>query len=310
MQCILLAEDYNYPFGSFLEAVKEKFPKNAYIYVGGRDVENIVGRVSTPPLMSNSWLIVVSIERNLSSAIFSLNFERDVIVAVVRNRGMLSKTYEFFKKNDVNPQVVDNLDPPIEIVIDYITNNLNITEDNAKYLYNRVGKSIARLLEAIQVLSLYPKNSRKVISSVIEKRNTLPLSDLFEYLINQSKPSYSNLPYTIEINRKKVYAKLGEFNSRGGTKFLFKYFKTCFEVYLKVFEDADRGLVALDNYEEYAKSSANTWEVSSYFIRRAVEAVGDVPFETLYHLNLLLEETAAMPRSFSNLLVFFRLGRG
>lgn len=293
---IILAEDYRYPIGSFIEQVKKKFPPTSIVYCNARTAEDVLKKIKLPPVFSPSWLII-STARGLGDYFFTKpHSDRDYTVYVVRTEEESELLWRKFKSLGIDFKRIDNLHPSDSELMNYVIDNLGLKYRDAEFLINRVRKSPARLAQAVDILSTLPSVSKKDIERYVEPRTDLSFNRMFEYIIGQPPPVIPGQKWISQTKESKVFDLVKQYEY--APKFLMNFIVTRFEHYLLVYDKALLGLLDMANYKEFIKSNSEFEKVSEYTVKRALEALGHVSYGLLYNLYLLykkeLEEGARL----------------
>lgn len=293
---IILAEDRNYPLGSFVIGVRDQFPASSTITLHNKNIREVRKALKTPPLYTAGWLVLSylrSIDENL---VQEFNSEDNVLVYVVRNNDDLEEFKRVFLSSGLSFSVVDNLHPDKETIREYIRKTLGVKPSLAKFIAARHNYYLPMIYESVEILKSLQPVTKKVVTSYTRPSSSISFNGLFDYIIG--------------VDTKRSYSECVELvhSYRFGLDFLIKFIVNRFKSYLFLYERIIEGSLSLDNYQEYyEKNRTNLKDVNIYTIKKVLQAFSEVSYDKLWFLACLYERELEHGCSVSAVLSLLRL---
>ena len=279
---IILAESNRYPIGSFLDKVKEGFPRRSILSGNKENIGEILKIVKEPPVFSDYWLVIIIAKGISVDIIKRLSEYNHLFIYVVRNKGELDLLALTLKSHDISYKIVDNLVPPKEVVVSHISKELKVSKPLATYIYNRHKGSLSKIWESIEVLSGLPKVTRKDVMRYTERNILVSYDDLFSYILGDNKVS---TPWGIKERVSYVKVLKTLYRYRYGVKSVVKFLVDRFESYLKIYDLIIEGELSRSNVTEYfSENYSNFKTMTEWQFKSAVRSFDVVSYEKLYML--------------------------
>lgn len=252
-----------------------RFHKSSIVQFGDEKIsESQCTRFSNPPIFDVGWLIICS---QVSTKILKLlRPDKNTILIKITRKSKLQATIEHL--GDSQYSVIDNYHVDKQIVIDWVCGKLNVTKQLAVYLYNRAAGSLKDIESAVRVLSNLETVHRNDITNTVQKRNSVSISDLVEYMLGVSeRANYNDIMQFI-------------YDFRNASKWLKESIIKELQIYQLVYSMMDQGVLTLKNYLDVIQQSENKnlKNVSQYRMKRIISHHDYISLELVaYSITLL-----------------------
>lgn len=294
---IILAEELRYPIGSFIETAKKTFPPSSVINCSKRTLTDVIVKVASPPPLTRGWLVFANLKDITEDTVRKLENKANTVIYIVRSKDKLRETAINFDSMGLRYEVVNNLTPSEGKISEYITRELSVDEDIAKYIINRHRKFLPKISETVDILRSVDPITKANIRKYTEASMSVSFDQVFRYVIGQEIIKHNK---AVSLIRKYRY----------GLGFFIKFMVRRFEIYLKIYEDSFAGQVSLENVKEYYNENRDSLkDVSEFVVEKALEAIGVVSYDKLTHLYYLYKEEEGKRVSVLRVLSLLKLSK-
>jgi len=274
---IILAEDRNYPIGSFIDLVRKEFPHSSCITLTDNNYLDMRKSIKTPPLLTKGWFVLVFVNKLTTDILQYVNVEDNVTIFVVRSNEELAEVERLFAIADIRPKIVNNLKPEQSKVLKYIRQELGVDLGLAKYIAKRHRYYLPKVFESVEVLKVVPKITRDSVKRYTRASSDMTFPGLFDFIIGVGKFDY---------NRASTLVS----SYRYGGDFLFKYTLKRFKLYLMLYDKILEGSLSIDNYKAwYEANKKELKDISEHLVKKVLEAFGEVSYDKLWYLSNLYQ---------------------
>lgn len=291
----ILAEDYNYPIGSYIDKLKEKFPPRSTIRASHDNLVEIRKKIQRPPMLTAGWLVLVFIKDLKANQVKTLDVPGNLIVFVSRDRETFNEHTRVLKEyllgKDDKLTIINNLDPERSAVEKYVMNELQVSYELSKTICRRHRYYLPKVHESVEILKTVDKITKTTIEKYTERSADITYFRIFDYVIGTKITTtlHDGSQVLVGVKRKKVYKYL-ETHPYGSAR-LGKYLLERFKVYLQIYKLRESGIVSLSDYKEYyEKHRVDMKGIDINTLRSALESYQYVSYEKLYFLYCLYEK--------------------
>lgn len=284
---VLVYEDFKTINKSILGALKERVPKSATMYSSGDNIDSIVTSLSTKPIMSEKWLVIVTV-RELKKPLLRLANYDALVVFLFRRKGDFDTALETVNTEGIQCSAINNMLVSKETMLAYVETEANVPADIAKFICYRHNFYQQKVMETVEFINLTGIRDKKAISEYTRASNSITYQEVFDYIIGVRKEAFIRRNLERKVTPKKVYSFLYEY--RFGYKHLLKYIVKRMELYLIVFNEAIVGNLSLENYSDYKRTVESLEKQPDYLIKRALQDMQWISLDHLFLLSALYEK--------------------
>ena len=297
---VLLLESPDNVITSVLDKLYKKYPKSCRAYVSRNTLYETISSYKRPPLLMPGWLIECS-EKVTVSSLQQLNLVTDnnIIVIHVTSYKAYTEKQETLDSMGILYKKIDNSKIDKKDVIEYVYNNLDISYDDAKFLYNRHNGYLKDVIHSVRVLKELGLVTRDVIKRYTLRTERCSLSDITPFLLGVD----------IGVAYDSMVALVYQYQY--GFDFLLKFIQEQLGIYLAVFSDVSIGVLTLENYKDY-KANTDNKKIKSlrdYQFARIIESHATVSHELLYTVYEYVSSLQSNREGMINLIKLLRIRR-
>lgn len=295
---IILAEEINFPLGSFIDQVKKKFPSSCVVNMNRNNTDEVLKTVKSPPPVHELWLVLASLRNPADDILNKLDNEHTVNVFVVRSKEELTEWSRKLSVLQIQFKIVNNLDVPKPDVVEYVMKELGVDYELAKYICGRHRYYLPKITSSVLTLKHLPKVTKATIRKYTSAYNDMSYDALFDYVIGVDE----------RVSHNKAISLVHKY--RYGVEYIVKFLVKRFEMYLYVYEEMMLGKLSFDNYKDYyAEHKSDMKDFSEYRMKMAIESFGKVSYDKLYYLSSLYKRELEQGVSVLSLLNLLRLSK-
>lgn len=280
---IILLEDSSVPINSFLDKVYEKYPISCRLYLNNKNFKESAHYLKERPVLLNNYLVILAdkiSDKQLVEAMRSNN----LVILKLRSKDSVTEYSLALKAEKIDFKFVDNTEKKDIDVINYVIEELPITQKDAKYLCNRhairsnkVTSStygtfnVRAVINSVNVLSVFEKIDRKTIQKYTSRKLEGSLNNVVDSLLGISRAPKSSAIKVIE-------------RYRYGLDFLLEFVNKELNKYLLLYKYIEEGELSPDNYKEFVPTDEDTAlkRVSEYQLNKIIMAHTKVSWEMVY----------------------------
>jgi hypothetical protein len=302
---IILAEDYNYPIGSFIDKVRSRFPRTSQISVNSNNIHDIKKIAKSPPLLKEGWLILFFLRDYTPQIMKDFDIPENLNVIIVRSADALAEVSRLFTINGIVHNVVNNLNPDNKTIVSYVMRELSVSRDIAEYIAKRHNYYLPQVTESVEILRNLDDISRDSIKKYTRKSADISFNSLFDYIIGVERKSdrWGN-------SKSATPAKIASLleNYRYGADFIFKFIVKRFDSYLYVYDKLMEGNLSLENYLNfYEVNKSEMKNISEYLLKKIINSFSMVSYEKLWYLSNVYKRELEKGATLTGLIQLLRL---
>lgn len=276
---IVLYENMNNFILSFYDKMAKFYPESSRGKISSRDkAADVLARFTRPPLFSSGWLIDChpKVSSSVLSKLESVS-EKNIILIRVTTQRLLNDVCT--KLQSLSVRFVNNYYLKYGDVIDWIQQELNCSTVIAEKVYDRTNGQLAKLVEAVNVLSTLNTINITDVNRYVAKVSIYSPYDLFLWIIGSPKHGMH-----------KTDAVRVVYEYQYGITWLLKFLIGNVEECLTVFTYAMFGELSLKNYKQFRQvtSEKSISEMSEGKLKNILGLFGYVSYEFLFYLKNLL----------------------
>lgn len=282
---VVLLENANNTVLSKMEIFVNKYPKSSIKYIDKYTTSDELRSLKFKPLLSIGWLIIF---RDISVKFSYIKFLKrldntNLILFRVTSEQKCKELLSILKSDNIDYKFINNYKLKQEDVIGYIFQNLNISKDDAKYLYSRVHGYLPEVVNSVQTLKVLDKITKPLIRKYIAENRNIAVYDMVNYMLGL------NTVVTYEDCVQLVYSY------RYGFEHLLKSLIAQIHSYNIVFGKVLSGELTLSNYKS-KKSEIDDKEISQlhdYRLYKIIESFDNVSYDYLQLLEIRLRQISS-----------------
>lgn len=278
---VILVENFNNKELSMLQLFYEKFMEETRVTIyNAFDYENNKNKLEQPPLLANSWLIECThtLDKLIIQKLVQLS-ETNLLIFKVTQK----KVTDIEDKLDalhIQYKIIYNETPEPEVVINFIMQQLNISQEKASYLYNYCGKYTPKIVSAVYTLQSLDEITKLDIRRYVERGRQVTTYDLSSFLLGiDEKISYQDAIHII-------------YNYQYAMKHLLTYLIGVCDEYLCIFGLVSEGVLSLENFKDFRRNTTvkTIKGMKEYRLQKVIEAYNIVSVEKLIYLKAQLKK--------------------
>lgn len=284
---IVLLENRANVILSDLDFFKSRYAKSSIFEINSKTSLQDLGILQTKPLLNVNWLVVMqsgAIKR--SHLIFLSKLEESILVVLrVNTEEDSNKLITFLKTEKINFRFINNYKMSKEKVINFIVKSLKVSESLAEHLYQRVNGYLPEIVLGVQTLKAVDDITIRKIDRYVEKRHTIPIYDLVNYLLG--------------VNERVTYEECLSlvYEYRFGFQYLLKSVIQQLELLREVFLVTLAGEITIQNYKvkKSELSNPDLAKMHDYRFFKMLELFDCVSYD---YLELLIASVNKVPKNF------------
>lgn len=278
---IFLIENDLFSLGgkSLTKELEDKFPRTSTVFLNNRNSLEVSELISSSkPLLTSKWLIKSNNLKQTTLMNFIDKLGDNILILKYQKRSSeVDDSMKLLKSKSIKFSLIDSFNLSDEKLISYVSEELSISEYDAKTLVTRCNSYLPYINESVFALkSLNRVVSRKDILNFVVKRSSFNTLSLFNHLIG-FKPSSQ------EVVSRFIY----------DFRYAFKWLKGDL---LEKIDDAiliynlmSEGILSPRNYKEF--DYPRKLKISEYLLKTLIiDTYKSVSIETLVFTKLSLEK--------------------
>lgn len=278
---IFLIENDLFSLGgkSLTKELESKFPRTSTLFLNNRNLLDVSELISSSkPLLTSKWLIKSNNLKQTTLMNFVDKLGDNILILKYQKRSSeVDDSMKLLKSKNIKFSLIDSFNLSDEKLISYVSEELSISEHDAKTLVTRCNSYLPYINESVFALkSLNRPIVRKDILNFVVKRSSFNTLSLFNHLIG-FKPSSQ------EVVSRFIY----------DFRYAFKWLKGDL---LEKIEDAiliynlmSEGILSPKNYKEF--DYPRKLKISEYLLKSLIiDIYKSVSIETLVFTKLSLEK--------------------
>lgn len=278
----------------------EKYPMSARMYVTSRTDTAQLRRLETQPLLCPGWLIETDYDvgKDKLRKIGTLP-DCNMVIINAANIKQFDKVKELLHQLNLSFKVVDNRVPPEGQIMGYISNELTIAEDAARYLIKKYHSYLPDIVAAVNTLKQFSFVDKQIAKRYSPEANPLALYELVGYLIGyNSRITYNEAVHIV-------------YDYRYGSAHLLTYLSETLMQYVLVYEQIELGLLSAENVTEFKRGASinEIKDLNSYQILRMIDSYSSVSMEKLWYVYLKVKSIKKDRYSLYKLIYLLKLGK-
>lgn len=254
----------------FRDKLYEQYPRSSRLNLNSKTIDSIKPYLHSRPILTSNWLVEINYRLNVKTIKDILQLNNINLITVYSTEDMESKRDEL-ATNGFKFTIFDNSKIDKQDLIDYISKELDINNDLAKFIYNRSKGYVKDIAIAVSIISTLPSIDKKVIREYTYGRSPVGLFAVVDSLLGIS-----------EFPMKKIVQVVYDY--RYGFEFLLKFISKQLEDYLVIYNYIESGQLNLDNYREFNPDDSAYKKISSYVVLRVIKLYSKVSKTLLYFL--------------------------
>lgn len=239
MMLILL--EHNLDFCSELKKIKERYKPSTISRISSRIEINKLDAFSTPPLLSEGWLLLCDSQLNPAklkklASISETNLNLFLVNTTKAKEELASRFHEL----EIDYYFLNNLKPEKEKVINEIRHEIQIERKAAELLYDKYNGYLPKIVQGIYTLAPINYNTGATIRESDVRKYTAPsmqysLYDLAVFMlgIRESQGKKRGMDYKDAVKVIKSY--------KHNVKYIIEYLKVFILQYEEVFNIIESG---------------------------------------------------------------------
>ena len=237
----------------FTESIVKKFPTSSIVKINKSSKIVNLKFLESKPLLTNKWLVFI--DNNVDDLTLKFVGSKEHCICIYYTTSVgCKRDYSKCRSINTESEFIDNLNIGKDKSIDFIQNQINISKEDAEYLYNRCNKFLPYISESVNTLKVLGEYiTRTHIQNYTSKHLNVTPNTLFYNLID--------LKFT---DRKIITEYL--YTYRYAFDYLYKSLNSLFNSSLKLYKDIENGELSVDNVDNYYNKHS-TLSVSLYFVK-------------------------------------------
>lgn len=255
MNIILLEDDRA---SEFTKKLYKSYPETSIVKVHQRDSVEKLSFLDNKPLLTANWLVLV--DRRVDIGVIGFLAKKSLCINIIYANDLDSSLkLSVCKKVSDDSSIVDMLNISQEGAIDFITSELDISEELAIKLYNKCNKFFPYIVGALHSLSVL---NRRIVSKdldlYVESHSHITPNSLFYHLVGVKC-----------VNTPTVVKYLYDY--KNAFTYIRKKLLTLYNASEKIYKDIEKGDLHSNNIDDYCRSTK--LKVSPYFVKIIVTKV-------------------------------------
>lgn len=279
---LLIAEKRNAAIDPVMERLN--IPTISRKYVTSYNFVDLIGILKTKPILTDRWYVVIDPKLPLRQIKELMSLDNFNVLIVESMREFESMKIDLAEQG-VAFKTYDNLNPPKDKVIQYITDNIKADQDVALYIYNRHDGYLPKIMESIILLKPLARVTKKEVFDYTYASNSMWLHDVLLCMLGYPLPG--------KTAKKKAVATLFEF--RYGIKYVLSTMKKDLDVIRYAFDEIREGRLTAENYKEFESDNKEFKLLSKGKKERIVDAFNYVPMKRVLKLQIALDNIEPKP---------------
>ena len=278
---IFLIENDLFTLGgkSLTKELQSKFPRTSTINLNNRNVLEVLDVINnSKPLLTSQWLINSNNLKSDSLLKFIEKMGDNVLVVRYQKRTHdVDDSMKILKSKNIKFSLIDSFNLSEEKLISYVSEELSITEYDAKTLVSRCNGYLPYINESVFALkSLNRSVTRKDILNFVVKRSSFNSLSLFNHIIGYKRTN-------LEVVSRFIY----------DFRYAFKWMKsdllTKLDDAILIYSLMNDGVLSPRNYKEF--NYPRKLKISDYLLKSIViDIYKSVSIETLVFTKLSIEK--------------------
>lgn len=274
---ILVVENKNSCIESIIADLRRKFPNPSILTVDSRNFYDSAKILESPPILTKNWLVFISPKLGIKQ-IAHIMEGGNLNVIHLNNIGQAKELRESLIEEGIDFSFYDNTRASKDKLIAYVMENLNIKDADAKYLCGRHMYNMKKIIESVSILKYFDNVTRKEIREYTERFNKVGVPQLVENLLGL--PDCKSRKQVVDVIHRYRY----------GFDHLLTYIKKEINVYVEVFDLIMTGELTMENFQTFEFTTKNLKKLSSYKIKRIIEAYQYLSYDKLYLMKIKVEQ--------------------
>ena len=291
MLFILLESDYNV-INPVVPRLSNNFKKDCIKTIKSTSTIADLEIYKKPPLFELGWFLIYSGTDNKIIS-FLGKLTQNVTVIKVSNVAQGEQIAEVLINKHIEFKLINNLKISKKDKLAYIMQELQISDADCNYLYNRTRGYLKDLISAINSLKNLQCVTRQDIKTLVPKTSKYGLNNLYNYLIGVEE----DMTYEQAVTLIYKY--------RYGLEFLREFLLDKLRQQMLVFKYIASGELTFENYKVFKSESLTS--LTTYQLYKMIEQYKIVSFDLLYFLFTSIEKIPINDSGTVMLLNIFRL---
>ncbi len=272
---LLLLESPSHCIEPFLSKVKG-YPNSSKINVNKNNYFECLKILDSPPVLTKKWLVVIS--PRLSSKQIASIMERDNNnVVPLSSKIKWQELGEELKELGVQYKLLDNLNPPKDVILNYIQKELNVDLDMAKYIGGRHRYHLPKVMETVTILSDLETITKKDVREYTTRFKNIWISSITENILG----------IDTKTSKKRLVELIYDF--RYGFDYILSTVKSELELYEYVYSRMIEGELTLENYLDYESYNKKYNDLPDFKKLKMIESFDVVSYDKLYYIKTKVE---------------------
>lgn len=272
---LLLLESPTHCIEPFLSKVKG-YPNSSKININKNNYFECLKILDNPPVLTKKWLVVIS--PRLSSKQIASIMERDNNnVVPLSSKIKWQELGEELKELGIPYKLLDNLNPPKDVILDYIQKELNVDLDMAKYIGGRHRYHLPKVMETVTILSDLETITKKDVREYTTRFKNIWISSITENILG----------IDTKTSKKRLVELIYDF--RYGFDYVLSTVKSELELYEYVYSRMIEGVLTLENYLDYESYNKKYNDLPDFRKLKLIESFDVVSYDKLYYVKTKVE---------------------
>lgn len=243
-----------------------------------------VEKYGTPPVMEKGWCVIYGCKDKKVVKLLC-SYKDNITILTVNSLAQKESLMQQLYEDNCEFKVIDNLKISRKDKIQYIQNNLHVTEAEATYIVTRTRGRIKDIVSAVGALRSCSHITREQIRAIVPKTEKFSINDLYNYLVG----------YTIDKNPMTYKdAILILYNYQYGVGFLRDFLMDRLIRDLAIYDLIESDGLSIRNYKEYRHLRGNDnnkilTSLTEYQLYKVIEQHRYVSYEYIYFLLTSLQ---------------------
>lgn len=281
---IVLTEAQNNVINSVIPKLLAKISSSCVRRIPNEVKPKDVEKYSTPPIMEKGWCVIYGC-RDKKVIKQLCDYKDNITILVVNSLAQKEALIQQLRENNCEFKIIDNLKIPRKDKIQYVQNNLHVTEAEAAYIVTRTRGRVKDIVSAVGALRSCSHVTREQIRAIVPKTEKFNINDLYNYLIG----------YTTDKNpMTHKDAMLILYNYQYGIGFIRDFLMDRLSRDLAIYNLIESDGLSIMNYKEYMHLKDNDnnkilTSLTEYQLYKVIEQHRYVSYEYIYFLLTSLQ---------------------
>lgn len=290
---ILLLEAENNLINPVVSKLTKNINKSCVKIVNNLAKADSLHEYRKPPLFELGWFLVYAgSDKNVIKELASV--ENNIVVFHAYSRSKGEVFTNVLTDNKYSFKIIDNLRVEKEQKLAYIKRELNISDSDATYLYNRTRGYLRDLTNGVCALKGVPIVSRNDIKALVPKTPKFGLNDLYNFLLGS--PS-CELTYTEAVSIIYKY--------RYGIEYLREFLLNKLEIQMTIATLVASGELSVENYRGFKHKRLT--DITEFQLYKLIELNKEISYDYLYFLFTNISKITVNNAGLLMFLNMFRL---